>query len=242
MEMREHILNEIRRIAREQGGVPPGRVRFEQETGIGESVWYGVIWARWNDAVAEAGFAPNNLQGKLPSDLVLSKYAEVCRYFGHVPSSGELRMYSRETVGFLSHNTFSKHFGRKEELIKALRHWAEKTKGNEDLLALLPEPTGSEGHAESPKPVNERPKEGYVYLLKSGNHYKIGRSDEIERRVKQITISLPEKVELIHTIRTDDPPGIEAYWHRRFAERRARGEWFKLTPSDVRAFKRRKYQ
>lgn len=179
---------------------------------------------------------PNEKQERLSSDLVLDKYAEVCRHYGKPPSSAELRLYARETPDFISHNTFAKHFGSKSGVISALRDRSIE-RGEEDLVAILPSveaPTAS--------PSVSKMSEGWVYLLQSGNHFKIGRSEELEKRVKQISIALPEKVKLVHAIKTDDPPGIEGYWHRRFADKRANGEWFKLSSADVRAFKRRKFQ
>ncbi len=62
----------------------------------------------------------------------------------------------------------------------------------------------------------------------------------MEQRARQVGVNLPEDLELVHAISTDDAYGIEAYWHKRFADKRRGGEWFELTGDDVRAFKRRK--
>lgn len=78
-------------------------------------------------------------------------------------------------------------------------------------------------------------------MIKSGRHYKIGRSNAVGRRERELAIQLPEKTALVHSISTDDPVGIEQYWHKRFADRRGNGEWFNLSRDDVKAFRRRKF-
>jgi hypothetical protein len=145
-------------------------------------------------------------------------------------------MYRRINSSLPSRQTLLNHFLSKAEMFSTLREWMIVTGGFSDIVALLPE---------SPKHQSENTtttKGGYVYLIKSGAFFKIGRGDELEKRVKQIRTALPDASTLEHSIRTDDPPGIEAYWHRRFADKRANGEWFKLSTTDVAAFRKRKYQ
>lgn len=223
--MRDHILNEIRRLATLNGGQPPGMKAFARDTGMESHLWRGKYWARWSDALSEAGYSPNKWQERLDSDEVLTGVIAACRHYGRFPTQDEIQLHRKLDPTIPSEQAIKRHFGARSGLIAALAKRALEDSKFRDIAALLPDDLGS-----SPAPSPGQPKavEGFVYLFKSGEFYKIGRSDDLERRIRQIGIKLPEKLTPIHSIRTDDPSGIEAYWHRRFADKRANGEWFKL--------------
>ncbi len=236
---RQHILDEIRRMAKSNGGVPIGRGRFERETGIKESDWAGRFWVRWNEAIKEAGFEPNKLNIAHEEEFLLEQYASLIRELGRIPVRGEVIMKRRTDPDFPSAKTFDR-FGNKAQVLAKVAEYC-RAKGYDDVVAVYeattvrPEATDSE---------NEKDDEivfGFVYLIKSGRHFKIGRSNAIGRREREIALQLPDKANTVHVIKTDDPPGIEAYWHQRFADRRKNGEWFELSASDVKAFKRRRF-
>jgi hypothetical protein len=235
--MRNFILQEIRRLASANGGQAPGMGTFQSQTGIGERQWRGLYWSRWSDALKDAGLEPNKLNERADTDRLLAGLIAACRRFGRLPTETDMQVLRRTNPAIPHPNVLKSHFGKRADLIAALAKHVTNDPTYADVAAMLPDQRDDALQRPSSNTV-----EGFVYLIKSGDFYKVGRSDDVERRFKQITIALPDKAELFHTIRTDDPPGIEAYWHRRFAERRANGEWFKLTPRDVAAFKKRKFQ
>jgi hypothetical protein len=232
---KSYILAEIKRTAEANGDIPLGRDRFFQETGIKDSDWSGRFWVRWGEAVAEAGLKPNTLQVPTDENVLIDKYIGLIRELGRLPVKGDLMMKRRLDASFPSHNTFTR-FGDKPRLVARIRDYCQGRQGYEDVLALCQTAEqSSDGNLALAESF------GFVYLIRSGKYYKIGRSNAPRRRERELAIQLPEKSRTLHTIKTDDPAGIEAYWHRRFENRRKNGEWFELTSLDVRAFTRRKF-
>lgn len=233
-----YILEEIKRTARENGGVPLGRVRFADETGIRVRDWSGLHWARWADAVREAGFSANQLNCAFEREGLLEKYADFARELGRLPAKADLQMKRRSDSAFPSHNTFNR-LGAKADLVAQLREFCRLHLGYEGVVRWCDgyEPAGLSDESTEPQDVAI----GYVYLIKSGRFYKIGRSNSVGRREYELAIQLPEATTSVHVIRTDDPSGIEVYWHKRFESKRMNGEWFDLNASDITAFKRRKF-
>jgi hypothetical protein len=237
---KQHILLEIQRTAAQNGGLPLGRQRFLQETGIKESDWLGKIWARWNDAVREAGFSPNELQGSFTDEVLLEHYATLVLELGRIPTAPEVKLRARQAGEFPSHNTFAR-FGTKRQLLAMLHAFAQ-TRRQYHAVAALCEPYAIVENGESGEPVTKADEVfGFVYQVKASGHYKIGKTNSLGRRERELAIQLPDKSKTVHAIRTDDPSGIEAYWHRRFEAKRKNGEWFDLSAQDVAAFRRRKF-
>jgi len=237
---KEHILKEIRRTAETNGGVPLGQRRFFTETGIKHSDWFGKYWSHWNKAVSEAGFSPNELTTAYDETNLLEMYIQLVRELGHLPVEGEMRMKTRKTPTFPTSKTYFTRYGSKMGLIKRLVIYCENRPNYEDILRLCKE---YEPQDEKVTEVSKHREEviGFVYLMKSGRNYKIGRTNALGRREYEFAIQLPDKATTVHTIKTDDPAGIEAYWHKRFESSRKNGEWFELNAEQLSAFKRRKF-
>lgn len=236
---RQHIINEIIRTAEKNEGRPLGRQRFFSETGIKESDWYGKYWARWSDALKEAGYTPNLKQGSYDEGWLIEQLILFVSEIGRFPVVAELRLKARKDKGFPSHTTFAR-LGNKAEVVgKILDHCRQKN-SYDDVINICQSLARIEPEDDDARSVDDS-NLGYVYLIKSGRYYKIGRSNFVGRREYELSIQLPEEVTLVHSISTDDPIGIEAYWHKRFKDKRKNGEWFQLTSHDVKAFRKRRF-
>jgi hypothetical protein len=236
---KHEIISEIKRITKELGGKAPGFQRFSTETGLRKSDWYPNLWLRWGDAILEAGCQPNDFITAYDTDFLITKYIELIRELGHFPIEGELRIRKNTDKSFPSHSGFSQ-LGSKNDRVQAILEYCQGKDELADIIShcekvVLPT-TRQEAYITNVGSF----KVGFVYLLRHGsrNEYKIGRTYNPIRREGEIRLELPEKVQPIHYIETDDPSGIEKYWHSRFATKRIEGEWFLLTADDVRTFKR----
>lgn len=233
---KEDILREICRTAEQNNGLPLGKQRFYQETGIKENDWSGKYWAKWGDAIIEAGYEPNEMNTALPDEYILSKYIDLLKELNRIPTFPEIRLKARQISDFPSHNTFKK-FGNKNKLLIRLIKYCEETNQEQSILNLLKENVKEESEIKESGVIIE---DGYVYLLQFGEEYKIGSSNNVERRFREIKTQMPYDGKIIHTIQTGDPMGIELYWHSFFKDKRLKGEWFKLTNKDIAYFKKRK--
>jgi len=234
---KRHILAEIKRLA-EAKGKPPGVRLFESETGIKDSDWYPDLWLRWGDALQEAGFTRNTMVEPLSDELLIQQYARLAQKLSRLPLQGEMIRESKTNPEFPSEKTY-RRFRGKTNLLNAVAKYCRANAEFEDVLAFCENARTNHSSTEVETGTIE-PKIGYVYLFRHGSRreYKIGRTSNPIRREGEISVELPQGLEPIHVITTDDPSGIESYWHQRFAEKRLKGEWFALTADDVRAFKR----
>jgi hypothetical protein len=228
------IIEEVKRTAEANGGVPLGVARFQKETGMKGYDW-AKYWPKYSDLLRDAGLAPNSLTTGYGEEFLLEKVVTLIRELGRFPTGGDLRVKSYNDSEFPSKTTIEK-IGNRLSLVNKVCEYS-KRKGYADVIQHCE--TVIESKRSSAKDIVDGTVHhiGEVYLFKSGRYYKIGKTIDTVRRGAELRVQLPESLNLVHSIRTDDPSGVEAYWHRRFESKRKNGEWFDLSSSEVKSFK-----
>lgn len=78
------------------------------------------------------------------------------------------------------------------------------------------------------------PNHGAVYFLQeSYGLVKIGKAVNAPTRIAELAALMPYPVTVLLVVPTDNRHQLEAEFHARFAAKRVRGEWFRLTHEDV---------
>ncbi len=233
---KDKIIRAYKLLVKEHNSRPVGSKVFQRETGFPRYYWQGKYWPSWSAFQADAGFSPNSPTEKIPDDVLLRRFAELALEMNKVPTEPDVIFKRNQDSSFPSRMPF-RRWGSRDALLSKVAEYCEDKKQFEGVLGLLRHSvSGDEGRAPEPEV------KGFVYLLRSGKDFKLGRTNAIGQRLRRLSIQLPQKPDTVHVIKTDDPEGIEQYWHRRFAEKRQGGEWFSLTAADVKAFKKRRFQ
>ena len=232
---KQNILKLMKATAAANGGKPLGTRRFEAEAGVSEYHW-SKYWPRYNELVIEAGLEANSKTTAYSRVELLDLLVIKIRQLGRFPTVNERRLLGP------AEKTFRTHFGGTASMVNAVREYCQCRADCRDVLDLCPLPQQTDNDITADRsPARPAQPDGSVYLMKSGGYYKIGKTNHVGGRERDLKIQLPEPVKTIHSIITDDSNGIEAYWHRRFAGKRKNGEWFELSKEDVAAFRRRKF-
>lgn len=74
--------------------------------------------------------------------------------------------------------------------------------------------------------VEQKVNEGFLYLFKYEDFYKIGFTSDVNRRLKDISFYPPFDVEFVASVKLKNPREAEKYWHEYYSEYQIKGEWF----------------
>jgi len=241
---KDDIVSEIRRFVAANDGEIPGERTFLNATRIKPWAWKGKYWARWTDAVREAGYDPNSMTARIPDDHILTHLATLIKQLGYFPVRDEINIHASRVPTFPVWSTIKKRFGGMPETAAALLEFGRKN-GDQELELLCKARLERESlNTRSPSngKRTKATKIGFVYLKYSPSLrlYKIGKANNSKRRGAGISLLLPEDLVPKHEIRTDCPYILEKYWENRFRDKKKQGEWYDLNSSDIKAFKYRR--
>jgi|GEM_PF-5415675 len=115
--------------------------------------------------------------------------------------------------------------------LQALKAWGDENifEYNAAREASLLSPSAS--RSQGVRTPISRP--GFIYVIRSGRFYKIGKTSNPKTRIETYITENPNKVFVELCQKVDDYDRAEAVLHERFKEKRHSREWFKLEKEDL---------
>ena len=239
MLMKEEILKEIQKCAKENGDKTPSEKKFYEYAGIGIHDLKKHGWAYYGELVRDADLIPNKFDNTRYSHKKLCKlFIEAIRVKGDWPTIGMLDVRHHKNQKLPDSSTFYNKLGKVKNnaLPKTIIEFIKDKQGYDDVLSICNSILEKNVNQDE-LPGDNDIVSGFVYLGIQNGVHKIGKSKDPNRRREDITLLGPGPFKLIHEIETDDMKGVEKYWHNRFEKKWIRGEWYKLNSFDVKTFK-----
>ena len=193
---------------------------YRVATGHGKPVWINTYEGLFDWA--------NELESDMTDLLDCDDGDQVCQSLYPNAWNEELRLASNLNMEVCK-SEFDFHTSPLNDWIQRFKPLAMPGKHTESEIKVEPEVK------DDIKPNPKVRRKAALYLMKCDNTglYKIGRSVNPEARERTLQSEAPATRLLNHWSRLGM---AERVWHRYFSEQRRRGEWFKLTPAQVRFF------
>ena len=228
MPTREYILKEILRCAEERGKTPSEKIFYEY-AGVGIYDLHKFGWPNYGELVREVKLIPNKFdKTKYSHKQLCNLFIKVIREKGKWPTRGLLDVKHLNDNNFPDSSTFYKKLGLTQDLALTILQYVKDRRGYDDVVKIC------NPILEKYKKTNESSgadeiKRGFVYLGFQHNDYKIGFTEDLNRRRDDITLLGSEPMRLLHAIETDDMRGVERYWHNRYTLHLRGVKWITLT-------------
>jgi hypothetical protein len=228
---REKIVEQLTRTTAANGGVPLSTRAFFKETGLGPRDLHRCGWPTHGALLQSQGLARGTMRQAYSDEDLFRPLAELTQTLGHFPTQNEREVERHREPAFPSTEAYFRR-ARGTSLKAEFVAWCRRCDEYPDLVAKL---SGSDATAiRQARPAVR----GYVYMIRSGKRHKIGRETTAGARQAAAGTWLEDPA-VVHRIATDDPEGVERYWHERFRKQNklVKGEIYDLNAVDVAAFR-----
>lgn len=120
------------------------------------------------------------------------------------------------------------HPSKVDEIIKGLKNYKNNFTDSEideyNIKRIVELNNGMKSLTDSKEDINKKTK-GYVYLLSCADKYKIGYSNNVERRMKELD-TRPFSLELVCKTYSDIAFDVEQRIHKIMSKYNVEGEWY----------------